>query len=322
MNSKKPDKFRQRAVALRRVSIVLLVLGLLMIILSVALWRDASHAPTTLENLNKSKLQHNYLSTYITILGFLLILQATAGLYTSGELELSFRLESSPESLSNSKGFYVSIAHMILTFTTFSVFIFCAIWFLFFNDGPASWFENHYYLKDAGRQHAIAQETKDSMDFIESNIQVYLVVLGLLCAVITFMLYISMQLMKKLMRRMERINTVVNIHCFMLSVFAVVMYYLLEITVNFDGVNAAPAIRNQVPWHYHERFLMLSAFLIFLSISSFVGSYLETPLIFSLNSMLTLVGILYCIMLLVITHQTASSVDLEISSGKCPFILP
>ena len=66
----------------------------------------------------------------------------------------------------------------------------------------------------------------------------------MLCAAITFMLYISMQLMKKLMRRMERINTVVNIHCFMLSAFAVVMYYLLETMVNFDGVNATPAIRN------------------------------------------------------------------------------
>ena len=74
LNSKKPDKFRQRAVALRRVSIVLLIFGLLKIVLSASLWRDASHVETTLENLNKSKLQHNYLSTYITILGFLLIL--------------------------------------------------------------------------------------------------------------------------------------------------------------------------------------------------------------------------------------------------------
>jgi hypothetical protein len=70
--------------------------------------------------------------------------------------------------------------------------MFCAVWFLLFNDGPASWFENHYYLKDEGRQHAIAKESKDSEDFIESNIQVYLMALGLLCAVITFMLYVSM----------------------------------------------------------------------------------------------------------------------------------
>ena len=67
---------------------------------------------------------------------------------------------------------------------------------------------------------------------------------------------------------------------------------------------------------------MFSAFLIFLSISSFVGSFLETPMIFYLKSMLTLVGITYCVMLLVITHSTATGVDLEITSGKCPFILP
>jgi ABC-type transport system involved in multi-copper enzyme maturation permease subunit len=67
---------------------------------------------------------------------------------------------------------------------------------------------------------------------------------------------------------------------------------------------------------------MLSAFLIFLSISSFVGSYLEAPMIFSLNSMFTLVGIICCSILVVISHSTASNVDLEITGGKCPFILP
>jgi hypothetical protein len=193
---------------------------------------------------------------------------------------------------------------------------------VFFNNGPATWFENHYYMKNEGNWHAIARESKEAKDFIEANIKVYLVILGSMCGIVTFLLYVSMQLMKKLMRRMERINTVVNIHSFMLSVMAVILYYLLEIAINFDGVNSSPAIRNQVPWHYHEKFLMFSAFLICLSMSSFLGSYLETPLIFSFNSMLSLVGIIGSIILLAITITTASNVSSEITNGKCPFVLP
>jgi hypothetical protein len=40
LNGKKKEKFRQRAVALRRVSIVLLVFGLIKLGISGFLWRD------------------------------------------------------------------------------------------------------------------------------------------------------------------------------------------------------------------------------------------------------------------------------------------
>jgi hypothetical protein len=108
----------------------------------------------------------------------------------------------------------------------------------------------------------------------------------------------------------------------MLSVLAVCLYYLIERNVNFDGVNSTPAIRNQMPWHYHERFLMLCAFMICISLSSFIASHYETPLIFSLSSLLSLVAMVGCILMLTVTHQTAVSVDGEITGGKCPFILP
>jgi hypothetical protein len=67
---------------------------------------------------------------------------------------------------------------------------------------------------------------------------------------------------------------------------------------------------------------MLSGFLICLSLTSFLGSYFEITLLFSMNSLISLVGIVFCIIMLAITHSSASSVDSEISGGKCPFVLP
>lgn len=46
---------------------------------------------------------------------------------------------------------------------------------------------------------------------IENNINIVLFSLGIFCAVVTFILYVSMQLTKKLMKRMHRINAFVEI---------------------------------------------------------------------------------------------------------------
>ena len=56
LDGKKSEKFRQRAIALRRVSIVLMVLGILKVVLSTLLWRDGLNGVTTLVNLSKTKL--------------------------------------------------------------------------------------------------------------------------------------------------------------------------------------------------------------------------------------------------------------------------
>lgn len=50
-----------------------------------------------------------------------------------------------------------------------------------------------------------------NIDLIQNNIKMVLVALGVFCGVVTFILYISVQLMKKLMKRMHRINTFVEI---------------------------------------------------------------------------------------------------------------
>ena len=80
----------------------------------------------------------------------------------------------------------------------FAVFSYCTVWFIFYNEGPATWFENHYFVKNAGKRHESATVNavlkKDSSlrgDFVERNIKYVLIVLGMFCIVVTYLLYIS-----------------------------------------------------------------------------------------------------------------------------------
>lgn len=50
-----------------------------------------------------------------------------------------------------------------------------------------------------------------NIDLIQNNIKWVLFALGIFCGIIAFILYISMQLIKKLMKRMHRINNFVEI---------------------------------------------------------------------------------------------------------------
>jgi hypothetical protein len=108
VDSKKTEKFKNRAVALRRVSIVLSILALLMVPLGISLLRDGSGGALTLTNVNKTKLQHNYLSIFILILGSLLLVQSVFGFKTSKNILSSIEHEPSPSKLAQSSTFYIS----------------------------------------------------------------------------------------------------------------------------------------------------------------------------------------------------------------------
>ena len=78
----------------------------------------------------------------------MLFLQAIIGMYAANQIELSYKEERSPSKLSESRCFLATIVNLFLTLITFSVFVYCTIWFIAFNEGPANWFENHYFNKD------------------------------------------------------------------------------------------------------------------------------------------------------------------------------
>ena len=112
-----------------------------------------------------------------------------------------------------------------------------------------------------------------SMDFFQSNIKMVLYGMGAFFSIITFILYISMQLVKKLMKRMHRINTYVEIQSACLSFFAALLLYLAYSQINFTGQNASTVILDCMPWEYHKRYFIIAGLLTFLAMFSFVGAY-------------------------------------------------
>jgi NADH:ubiquinone oxidoreductase subunit 6 (subunit J) len=90
LNGKKKEKFRQRAIALRRVSVVLSLCGIIMLGIAGLLWRDkkaVAHSVNTLTQANMTVIQSNYLSMFILGLGGQLLLLAMIGCCTSRRLE-------------------------------------------------------------------------------------------------------------------------------------------------------------------------------------------------------------------------------------------
>jgi len=86
-----------------------------------------------------------------------------------------------------------------------------------------------------------------------------------------------------------------------MALLAGCLYFMVEMAINFDGTNASTVIKNEMPWHYHERFLGLSFFLVIVAFFSFIASYYEFNIMFSLDSLLCIIGILCCVILGVIT---------------------
>ena len=160
--------------------------------------------------------------------------------------------------------------------------MFAAIWFTFFNEGPASWMQNQYFTQKNGarsvKEDLASPEIKKlpvNIDLIQNNIKMVLIALGLFSGIISFILYISMQLMKKLMKRMHRINTFLEIQGVCLGAFAVLLLFMVYYYINFTSVNASSLILESMPWRYHKRYFIVAGLILFLCFFSFIASYNE-----------------------------------------------
>jgi hypothetical protein len=159
------------------------------------------------------------------------------------------------------------------------------------------------------------------LDLVSGNIRLILVALGLFCGLISYILYINMQLMKKLLRRMEKINTLVEQQCTIIAILACVLVYNMNHFINFDSMNASEVILESIPWHYHNRFFLTGFFLLFISIFSYFAAFYEVNLMFSINTLLCSVAIVVMIVLS-ITNEVTSSMIAEKIDDKCLFIIP
>lgn len=81
--------------------------------------------------------------------------------------------------------------------------------------------------------------------------------------------------MKKLMKRMHRINTFVEVQSVCLATFAVLLLYMVYSQINFTSINASSVILDSMPWEYHKRYFIVSGLTIFLTFFSFIAAYRE-----------------------------------------------
>lgn len=114
-----------------------------------------------------------------------------------------------------------------------------------------------------------------NIDLIQNNIKWVLFALGIFCGLICFILYVSMQLIKKVMKFMHIINTFVEIQSVCLASFAVLLLYSVNSQINFTSPNASGVILDSMPWEYHKRYFIVAGLIVFLTFFSFIASYRE-----------------------------------------------
>ena len=166
-----------------------------------------------------------------------------------------------------------------------------------------------------------------NIDLIQNNIKMVLIALGLFCGLISFILYISMQLMKKLMKRMHRINTFVEIQGVCLAAFAVLLLFMENRYINFTNMNSSSVITDSMPWEYHKRFFIETGLIMFLCFFSFLGSYRENSIMLSISTMISFMILVMLIGLAVSNEVTSKMIMDKLdaddkNSYNCYFVIP
>ena len=148
-----------------------------------------------------------------------------------------------------------------------------------------------------------------------------LVALGIFCGVITFVLFISMQLMKKLLRRMERINTFLQLQSLFIAVLGLGLLIMVGTSINFNNVNQSSIVKDAIPLKFHDRYQLAAAALIAISLFSFVASFYEIPALFTITNLLCTIVIIGLV-LISIGNQVTSNEIADKLDNKCVFVLP
>jgi hypothetical protein len=91
--------------------------------------------------------------------------------------------------------------------------------------------------------------------------------------------------------------------------------------VNFSNENASQVVQESMPWKFHHRVYLICAILIFVSASSFVASYYEVKMMFTINNIVCTFAIAG--LGLVILSNEAAVVEInEQLPERCSFIIP
>jgi hypothetical protein len=103
------------------------------------------------------------------------------------------------------------------------------------------------------------------------------------------------------------------------------MTILVQSLINFDSKNASIVITEKMPWLFHERYFLMSAGVIVISLIAFLGSYYEINVLLNINTFLSLVAII-CLILLAVSNEVTSNMIIDVleenDNQKCLFVIP
>lgn len=137
----------------------------------------------------------------------------------------------------------------------FFIFTYSSLLFLFFRDAPVAWFQNRKYLKTGVQTHQLADQPKKEVSllnqFNERNTSVMIMSIGAFCALVSYIIYINLILSQKILQRVLRINSALQIHAFSLAVVALLLYVVTEVQISFDGLNSSNFIQREMPTKFH-----------------------------------------------------------------------
>ena len=89
------------------------------------------------------------------------------------------------------------MVYLMFTLISFVFFMFLATWFVFFNEGPVKWMQSKFYVEPEKTTAADKKDGKveikvEALMFVQENIKPILIGLGLFCALVAYVLFISM----------------------------------------------------------------------------------------------------------------------------------
>jgi|TARA_B110000285_G_scaffold234229_1_gene310461 hypothetical protein len=144
----------------------------------------------SVENTNA---QNNWLSITVLTLGTLLMLLAVVGVMTSRKLLGAGSDEVKASRHQITKGYLLMIVYLMLTCFMLITMISATWLFTVFNSSPAQWMESVYFTKRPGQttQSINNQYRALPLDFIQTNMKLVMTTIGILCALISFVLFVS-----------------------------------------------------------------------------------------------------------------------------------
>jgi hypothetical protein len=248
-------------------------------------------------------LYDNWIQFIILLMGTMLLKLSILSYFSSRKLSQHYEEVKRRQMTCNAMvdGHYLLASTLGISFFLFGSFLYLSFWFIFFSSGPAS---NIQAIQTRNT------EGSEIVEVLRSYSRPVVVFLGFLYGMVTYILYIELHLMKKILKKLEEINLFVQMQAVTLSLNAVFLNMLAMFSQTIIGPNSSSTITDEIPHGYTEVFFYLSLVMTFISFVSFFSGYWENMFLQRLSTCLSALTLFACIGL-AIFNQLVSALILS-----------